>query len=339
MIADDARTADVLHRARHLADEVLFPAALQTDRARDVPREQLDRLAEAGLYGAAGPASHDGLDLSPAALAALVELLAGGCLTTTFIWLQHHGLVRALREIPPSTPLSGLLPELCRGERRAGIVFAGLIPGVPRLRASPRQGGWRLDGTADWVTGWRHVDVLLVLARGPDETLVRLALDATPQPGVIAERRELVAVDASATVSLRFDGVRVARERLIGVEPFDPDAHASGEALRLNGSLALGITARACRMLGPGPLDEELDACRRRLRDGPGEEVADARAAASALAVRATSALVVHTGSRAVQVDRHAQRLAREALFLLVFGTRPAIHSALLHRLQGPARD
>ena len=35
----------------------------------------------------------------------------------------------------------------------------------------------------------------------------------------------------------------------------------------------------------------------------------------------------------AVAVDQHAQRLAREAVFLLVFGSRPGIKSALLRRL------
>jgi hypothetical protein len=33
-------------------------------------------------------------------------------------------------------------------------------------------------------------------------------------------------------------------------------------------------------------------------------------------------------------VDQHAQRLAREAVFLLVFGSRPAIKTALLHQLR-----
>jgi hypothetical protein len=31
-------------------------------------------------------------------------------------------------------------------------------------------------------------------------------------------------------------------------------------------------------------------------------------------------------------VDQHAQRLAREAVFLLVFGSRPGIKNALLQR-------
>ena len=61
--------------------------------------------------------------------------------------------------------------------------------------------------------------------------------------------------------------------------------------------------------------------------------MADARAAVSALAVRATATLIVGTGSRGVRADDHAQRLAREALLLLVFGTRPAIKASLLRRL------
>jgi hypothetical protein len=46
----------------------------------------------------------------------------------------------------------------------------------------------------------------------------------------------------------------------------------------------------------------------------------------------------VQDGSKSVTVDQHAQRLVREAQFLLVFGSRPAITSALLRRL-GAARS
>ena len=58
-----------------------------------------------------------------------------------------------------------------------------------------------------------------------------------------------------------------------------------------------------------------------------------ARAEASELAVRATAALTVRDGSNSITTDSHAQRLAREAVFLLVFGSRPAIKAALLRKL------
>ena len=45
---------DVLATARRLADDVLFPAALEVDAAELVPRSHLDTLAANGLYGLLG---------------------------------------------------------------------------------------------------------------------------------------------------------------------------------------------------------------------------------------------------------------------------------------------
>ncbi|MGH3621580.1 MAG: hypothetical protein ACRDQ5_07295, partial [Sciscionella sp.] len=103
--------------------------------------------------------------------------------------------------------------------------------------------------------------------------------------------------------------------------------------LRVNGSLALGVTARCCRMLGASGLDAELAERRRQLDDASAHTLPAVRAAASELAMRAAAALVVATGSRSVLRDAHEQRLAREALFLLVFASRPPIKQSLLRRL------
>src|SRR5919201_5733966 len=56
------RAVDVVATAERLAEEVLLPAALTTDRADSVPVEQLDALARAGLYGLSGPAAAGGLE-------------------------------------------------------------------------------------------------------------------------------------------------------------------------------------------------------------------------------------------------------------------------------------
>ena len=70
---------DVVERARQIADEVLFPAALATDAADVVPLGILDALADAGLYGSA-------LDVDFPTVCAVQEALASGCLTTAFLW-------------------------------------------------------------------------------------------------------------------------------------------------------------------------------------------------------------------------------------------------------------
>ena len=332
---------DVLAAARGLADDVLFPDAMRVDHLDAVPAAHLDALAAAGLYGAPVPVQAGGLGLDLGATCTVTEELASGCLATTFVWLQHRGLAMTLAaDGTPAALRDRWLGPACLGQVRGGIALGGLIPGPPLLRARPAGGGWRLDGEAPWVTGWGLIDLLLVVARGPGDTVVSLILDAAARPGLTVTRERLAAVNASVTVRLGFDGVLVAEERRAGQAPFDPAESLRPDRMRVNGSLALGLVRRCARLLGPGPLDDELAACRERLDDAltaGAAAMAQARAAASELAVRATAALAVRDGSRSITVDQHAQRLAREAVFLLVFGSRPGIKSALLQRLGASA--
>ena len=100
----------------------------------------------------------------------------------------------------------------------------------------------------------------------------------------------------------------------------------------MNGSFALGVARRCCILLGPSPLDDELHARRVELDEaGEGEAaMTTARARASELAVRAAHALAVQRGARSAIAGDVAERLQREAAFLLVFGSRAGIKDGLL---------
>jgi hypothetical protein len=120
------------------------------------------------------------------------------------------------------------------------------------------------------------------------------------------------------------------------VQPYAEFGAGDAGGSRVNASLALGVTRRCCALIGPSPLDDQLDACRRALDESTPEDAAAARAASRELASRAAAALAVADGSGSVLSDRHAQRLGREALFLLVFGSRPTLKTALLDLLETP---
>ena len=327
--------ADIVARARALADDVLFPNALATDASDIVPKANLDALADAGLYGIFAPPEFGGLGADPTAMSDAVEAIASGCLTTALVWIQHFGFLGSLLAAPDHIP-SSWLGEACRGERRGGIAFGGLLPGPPVLTATPGEDcGWRVDGFAPWVSGWERIDVLHVAARGPNsETVVNLAVDAVEQPGLATTRQRLSALDATNSVRVDFDGLVVGGDRVLSVTPYDP-AGSLGTRLRVNGSLALGVAARACRLLGRSPLDDELRRQRDALDAADDDTMAVERANASELALRAAAAVAVHDGSRSLRTDEHGQRLVREAMFLLVFGSRPPIKDALLRRLVG----
>ena len=312
----------MIDAAQRFADEVLFPAALATDAADVVPPEILDALAEAGLYAA-------GAEDDFATVVGVQEALASGCLPTAFLWAQHLGLVHAIASSGDDALRATWLEPLLRGEVRAGLALGGATP-QPTLHASATDGGWILDGTSPFISGWGAIDVVHTAARLGNE-VVWLVVDARESDALRTDRLRLVALDATATVRATFHSLAVPGDRVTARNP------AGGETppvvYRLHAALALGVAARCCRLIGASPLDDELASCRSELDRLDPDTIAAERAHAGELAVRAAAALMAASGSRSLLAGDHAQRLAREALFTLVYALRPASKAALLTRL------
>lgn len=323
-----------MRRARQIADDLLFPQALTTDRARSVPRENLDALAAAGLYGIVGAPEDGGLGADFEVFLDVIEALAGGCLSTCFVWIQHHGVLRAATSSATPGMRERWARRMCGGGVRAGIALAGLASGPARIRARRVSGAWTLDGTAPWVTGWGLIDVLQVAGRDEHDNVVSALVDARPNASLIVEPQlELVAVSSTATATTHVRALRVEDDRILSVQPLAQRLATDHVTLRTHAALATGVAARCVRLIGETPLAHELATLRERVRTAAPEEVMAAKAAASEFAHRAAAALVVATGSRSLVLNEHAQRLAREAVFLLVFGSRPALRDELLSLL------
>jgi hypothetical protein len=296
----------LLDRARGIADDVLFLDAAAVDRASRVPEEHFDLLEREGFYDVGG--------LGVDALGPITEALAGGCLSTAFVWIQHRAL----------------------GHRGAGIARSAARPSGLVVR--PAQDAYSLSGSVPWVTGWGILDVFEVGAYDPaDDTVKFFVVDGVSTPSLTATPLSLIAADASRTVTLDFTSSVVDAGRLTHALPLAEWQRREAPGSALNGFLALGVAARCIRLMdSPPPLVTSLASCRSALMTADAVDVPAARAAASALASRCAAALAVHTGSRSVLAGSAASRLAREAAFLLVFGTRPAIRSELLASLLAP---
>ena len=314
--------------------EFLSAHAHDVDQSATLPQENLRALADAGLYGASATTDEGGLDLDLVEMCALVELLAGACLTTTFVWLQHFRLLRsACNPLAPDF-LRAQRPALVRGDIKGGVSFTALLPGPPRLSADEIDSAWVLNGDSPWVSGWGIVDELAVLARTATNEVATFVIDARESPGMTVTPLHLSAMNASATVTLTFHDVRVPAEHYVERVPYDSGPERP-EGLRVNGSLALGVARRCLELVGPSALDDELVHTREVLDRADVEAIGDARARAAELAVRCAHALGVSRGSRSALSGDVAERSAREASLLLVFGSRPSIKHALLERLLG----
>ena len=328
--------ATLVESAQRIADEVLFPAAVATDAAALVPVEQLDVLASAGLYGVAAPVVAGGAGDDFQATCAVVEALASGCLTTAFVWAQHLGASRAAM-LSDNEEVRSWTPYLFSGERRAGLALGGALQGEAQLTASITDGGWLMTGSSPFVSGWGRVDVIHTAARTVDDRLVWALVDARESATLAVEPLSLVALNATGTVSAHFHSHHVGADRVTAVEPYAPGP-APPAVLRIHSSLALGVAARCCQLLGPTLLDEELVRCRADLDRLDPKTIEGDRAAAADLALRCAAALLVASGSRSLMLDRQQQRLAREALFTVVYALRPGTRAALLERFGAAPR-
>ena len=330
--------------ARRLADTLLAPAAEATDQAAVVPRSHLQALADAGLYGLSRPPG-----LPPQDTRELLEVLAGACGVTFFVWFQHHSPVRMLARSENEALRRRHLDDLCDGRVLGGVAFSYLRQGPPHAVVARRvPGGYRVDGAAPWVTSWGLAELFAVGARLDDAVVFFVvegrASDALrPSPPLA-----LAAMGASSTVRLAFDDLFVPDDDVLSVVPFEQWQAGDRATTSQPNPAAFGIAATCVRLLGrhaqepAAALAAELDQCRLRsyaLADAGRTDPthlavqAAARAASLELAVRAATALVAAVGGRAMTLDHPGQRLLREAAFFTIQAQTPAPRRALLGQL------
>jgi alkylation response protein AidB-like acyl-CoA dehydrogenase len=235
--------------ARRVATDLLDPRAAAVD-AGQVPRSHLAALGEAGLLGLHAPAQLGGAGATLAQIREVAEILAGADLATWFVQAQHHSPVRMLLR-SGADPV--LLAELVSGRRVAGIAFSHLRRWPQRpLTATRVAGGWRLDGTAPWYTGWGVNDLAVIGGVTQDGTVVFGAVDAVESPHLHAgATMELAALESSATVALTLTGLHVAEPDAVLVQPIAEWA-AADDAVSVNVVPAVfGVAASAGTVMNP----------------------------------------------------------------------------------------
>ncbi len=369
----------ILAAAQRVCETALGPNAEATDRGAEPNRANFRALAQNGLLGLAIPREYGGLDASGATQRKFTQLLASYCGVTTFTQAQHHGPSRMIANGPNAELKRRLLPDLASGTQLSGISFAHLRrPGPPVLRAEPVEGGWRLQGTAPWVTGWGLISQLVFGATLPDgrflyvwsptrrDEFPDLFEYITPPEGnwgalTASPPLALCAMNASATAELTLN------------DWFIPAAHRLSESDRetmqrndRNGVLGatampLGCAAAAIRLLETTAENRPIAAIHRAAQTFAGEwaeverqvdewngrgaeseffaNAVRVRAWCIELALRAAHAAVTASSGAANLLSHPAQRLLREAMFYTVQAQTHEVMDATLARLERAGRS
>jgi len=335
-------------RARRLADDLLAPHAEQVDQ-EGVPASHIEAIKRSGLLGVSAPVAYGGSAAPTAVARETAEILAGACCSTWFVQTQHHTPVMTLAksELPVREHLLG---PLARGELMSGVAYAHLraYPRIP-VRVTRERAGWRFDGTVPWYTGWGLNDVILLAGvTDADEALFAFT-EAREQQGLRpSDPMRLAALTASRTVSLELDGLWLPEDAVALRVPYAEWAKTDRPKPTNASPAVFGVAEAALALLDDdtsGPIRTRLAEVRKQayaLADHPvpHEHLAERlalRTQAYEVLMTATTAAVVAGGGRALSLSSRAQRLAREALFLLVQGQTTESRRAHLKTLADSA--
>lgn len=364
----------ILEAARRVGEEVLGPNAQASDRAEGPNPTCFRALAEAGLLGLSAPKEYGGLDASGSVQRECTRILASYCGVTTFVQAQHHGPCRMIAAGPNTTLKHRLLPDLAAGRMLCAVSFAHLRrPGPPILRAEPVRGGFRLYGTAPWVTGWGLMNQVVFGATLPDGRFVYLWSPADhhdfPELFEGKESEEngwgslrssaplsLCAMNASATTELTLDGWFIPQDHWLSESDRETMRRNDRNAVLGGTAMPLGCIAASVRLLQETAERRSIPAIARAAESFRKEEKEassavegwngrgaqadffpkglELRAWVIELAVRAAHAAVTANSGSANSLAHPAQRLLREAMFYTIQAQTHEVMDATLLRLE-----
>ncbi len=322
------------------------------------PAESLRLCGEAGVYRWFLTESEGGLGWSEADQTRGYLRLAAADLTTTFVITQYMGAIRRIAGSDNRSVAERWLPRLLRGDAFATVGISHLTTSrrhlsQPALVASETATGFVLSGKAPWVTGAPHADLYVIGGSLSDGREILAAVDRSLAGIVPGRGVELVALSASCTDRVEFDGVAIDASMVLAgpSENVMKSGVGAGTGGLQTSTLAVGLSRSAVRYLAQesagredlrqatNELSGEVDRMESwllRAADGDtGCDAASIRGAANRLVLRSTQAALT-AAKGAGYIDSHpVGRWCREALFFLVWSCPQPIAQAYLCELAG----
>ena len=350
---------ELLGLVRDIADAELLPLAASYEREERFPREVFRTLGKAGILGLAYPEEQGGGGQPYEVWLQVLEEL-GARWASVAVGVSVHALTCfPLADYGTTEQQERWLPEMLGGELLGAYCLsepdAGSDPGAMRTRAVATDGGYVLDGVKAWVTHGGHADFYTSMVRTSDARSGGISCFLVPADasGLTADRPEdKMGLTGSTTATMRFEGVRVEADRLMGAEGQGlPIALAALDAGRLGiAAVATGLAqaaleqsvayAKTRQTFGKAIIDHQglgflladmaaavqtarttyLDAARRKDLGRPyAKEASIAKLVATDAAMRVTTDAVQVLGGYGYTRDFPVERYMREAKVMQIF--------------------
>lgn len=199
---------------------------VEIDRTGDYPQELIEELRKLGAFGMKIPAEYGGLGFTSAEYAEIMELIGSwdGNVSALLSAHQSIGVPQPIKLFGTEEQKKRFLPRCAQGAISAFALTEPDVGSDPaRMRTTyertPDGRHFRLDGIKLWCTNGTIADLLVVMAAEKTTKKISAFVVEGKSAGItVTNRCHFMGLRALANAEIRFDGVLVPVENLIGAE-------------------------------------------------------------------------------------------------------------------------
>ena len=322
------------------------------------PTEGVRLLGEAGCWRNVIARDFGGTQVAPQVQLGAYESIAASSLTLALVLTQHDGACELLGDCENSALAADLLPRCARGEVLTTVGLSQLTTSRrfrgPALRAQPIADGYLLNGVIPWVTSAPAAQYIVTGAVLDDRRQVLLCV-STDLPGLhIGEPLDMMALRSSWTCEVGCESVTVPNSHLMrgptervltrraAVKPLTVSAVGLGLAramlddIRTRAETLPAAAERVDDRILPAyeNIRSQLAGAADALSD-PDAEIpsTEIRMAVNDLVIRLAVTMMTLAKGSGYVTSHPAQRLAREAMFFLVWAAPPEVQAGVIERM------
>jgi len=256
---------------REFSRKVIRETAMERDKTKAYPRQNLKKMAELGLLGMTVPMKYSGSGADAVSYALALMEIAYSCASTAVIMSVHNSIVcETLLNFGDELQKQNFLTRLASGKIIGAFALtephAGSDP-VDQLTTAVRDDdAYIINGNKRFITSGKNAGLIIVTAKTDENAGHRgISTFLVPQgtPGLqVGKEEDKMGLRASDTVDLIFNDCRIPKENLLGKE-----GDGFKIAMKALDSGRIGIAAQSIGV-AHAALDESIQYAKKRTQFG-----------------------------------------------------------------------
>jgi alkylation response protein AidB-like acyl-CoA dehydrogenase len=212
---------------RDLARAEFAPKAMERDRTKEFPADNLQKLGELGLMGMMVPPEYDGSGADTVSYALALSEVAYACASTAVVMSVHNSIVcESILRNGNEDQKQKYLKRLAIGEIIGAFALTEPNAGSDPVRQSTKAvfdgDSYILNGTKRFTTTGKNAGVIIVTAKTDEQARhkgISAFLVDQGTPGLtVGPLEDKMGLRASDTADLIFENCRIPAENLLGNE-------------------------------------------------------------------------------------------------------------------------